>query len=329
MVMRFGRQLENQLPTRILSLTVTVESDIPLPFGYYLYYSRPAGPRARWDSAATEVEAAMALAASTRSSAPRAFWNMRPQYSEAAVPTRTPSVVWTARGPAMSRSRTLAIAAATIAFAVSLAGCGGSGPTSAASAPHASPSTKAGTSATANPHASASPSAPVAGQAQPSPSPSPAPNAASAPLPVKAYDDTSGTLKSSPKDQSAVLATMPGPKGQKCAVVGTGTDVRSGRIAMGNFAAARAAFASSKSVYQAAPSNFYVIPQARKLTKVTLKLTPLTGHGKAFKVSSKQVEEAAQWKYFPVSVQIPAAGLWRFNVTSGTEQGCFEVRFTS
>lgn len=96
---------------------------------------------------------------------------------------------------------------------------------------------------------------------------------------------------------------------------------------MGNFADARAAFHQSKGAYDAAPSFFYVIPQDRDAQRVVVTLTPLSGHGMPIRVASGQVEEAAQWKYFPISVKIPSAGTWRFTVTVGDQHGCFEATF--
>jgi hypothetical protein len=45
-------------------------------------------------------------------------------------------------------------------------------------------------------------------------------------------------------------------------------------------------------------------------------------------VRSRALESAAQWHYFPVHLQIPSRGTWRFQVTIGGDRGCFVASFT-
>lgn len=146
-------------------------------------------------------------------------------------------------------------------------------------------------------------------------------------LAAGSYDDTSGTTARPPRSQKKVLATLPGKGAGGCVQVGGRADVRSGRLAMGNFAQARSTYHQNKGAYDAPPSFFYVIPQLRGVHRVSVTLTRVDGHGTPVKVQSRQVEEAAQWKYFPVSVAIPAPGTWRFSVSSGSAHGCFEADF--
>jgi hypothetical protein len=141
------------------------------------------------------------------------------------------------------------------------------------------------------------------------------------------YDDTSGTRAKSPKNQSAVLTHLPGSTSSGCVAVGKRTDVRSGRMAMGNFADARAAFAQAKTAYDAAQSFFYVIPMSRSVTSVTVTATPLGRGGAPVHVRATDVEQAAQWKYFPIHLTLPSAGGWRFRVTSSSGHSCFDATF--
>ena len=76
------------------------------------------------------------------------------------------------------------------------------------------------------------------------------------------------------------------------------------------------------------PSTIYVIPHSRTATAVTVvasrpgtRVTPVT-------VRSRALESAAQWHYFPVHLQIPSRGTWRFQVTVGGDRGCFVASFT-
>lgn len=144
-----------------------------------------------------------------------------------------------------------------------------------------------------------------------------------------AYDDTSGTPAKAPKNQNAVLTQIPGTKSSSCVAVGTRTDVRSGRMAMGNFADARASFAKAKSAYDAAESFFYVIPMSRSVKSVTVTATRIGGRGAPVRVRSTDVEQAAQWNYFPVNLTLTSAGTWRFRVTSAAGQSCFDARFAT
>jgi hypothetical protein len=147
--------------------------------------------------------------------------------------------------------------------------------------------------------------------------------------PKGSYDDTSGTKAHPPKNQIAVLQHLPGVHASRCVTVGDRTDVRSGSIAMGNFALARQNFRTASSAYNADPSFFYVIPRSRAAKAVTVVATRLGGRHAPVRIRSRQVEQAAQWNYFPIQIQLPNTGTWRFRVTTGAEHGCFDASFTT
>lgn len=122
---------------------------------------------------------------------------------------------------------------------------------------------------------------------------------------------------------------MHGSSSSKCVVVGDQADVRSGAIGMGNFATARETFRKAKgAAYDADPSFFYVIPQSRKLSRVTVTATSSAVKNK-IKFKTSQVEDAAQWKYYPIHIKLTANGTWRFKVVAGGATGCFQAKFTS
>lgn len=146
--------------------------------------------------------------------------------------------------------------------------------------------------------------------------------------PRGAYDDTSGTRASHPRTQAAVLTHLSGPSRSTCVSVGSRSVVRSGLIGMGSFSQARSVFAAAKTPYNAAPSFFYVIPQSRTARAATVvasrpgtRVAPVT-------VRVQDLESAAQWRYFPVHLQIPSRGTWRFQVTVDGDRGCFVASFT-
>lgn len=149
------------------------------------------------------------------------------------------------------------------------------------------------------------------------------------PPPSGHYDDTSGTGAKAPHDQHKAVDKLPGAKKKKCVAVGKKEDVRSGDIAMGNFVTARKQFNQSKDGYSSEPLSLYIIPTSRKQHGV--KVTADQKHGKTrpVEVSSKQMETAAQWKYYPIKIKLPSSGVWRFNVAIGKDRGCFEAKFTS
>jgi hypothetical protein len=141
------------------------------------------------------------------------------------------------------------------------------------------------------------------------------------------YDDDSGTSAQPPKSQAKVLDALPGSKSSSCTEVGSRSTVRSGSFAMGNFVTARQTFKKHKGAYDAPQSFFYVIPAARNLKHVNV--TATSDAGKRVKLSTREVSEAAQWKYFPIHLKIPGAGVWTFRVSSGSKQGCFVAKFSA
>jgi hypothetical protein len=168
------------------------------------------------------------------------------------------------------------------------------------------------------------------GDNPPDSSPSGATSSSARAKPTKgAHDDTSGSQAGPPKNQTAVLARLPGAASERCVEVGSRPDVRSGQVAMGNFALARTNFKAAKSAYDSDPSFFYVVPFSRATRSVTVVATRLGTPAAPVTVHSEQVEHAAQWRYFPIQVQIPTSGTWRFRVTSGTDHGCFDASFTT
>ncbi|MBM6402075.1 hypothetical protein [Phycicoccus sonneratiae] len=168
-------------------------------------------------------------------------------------------------------------------------------------------------SASASSGGSAGPSATSSAPTTPSEIPSPA----TAP-PTLATD--------APGRQDSVLARLPGSSKTGCVEVGTQRDVRSGPMAAGNFADARAAFKASPS----AAFPLYVIPVDVSDEKAALSVTVAQRDGSEAKtVKSATTQTAEQWKYHLVQLSVPAAGTWRITATSGAAKGCWDVSFTS
>jgi hypothetical protein len=218
-----------------------------------------------------------------------------------------------------------AAAVVGVVLAVGLAGCGSSSHGDARADGGTSPTDGQGTSQQSSGHAQNGKSD---GTSDTSPSGGSSPSANTKP-PKGTYDDTSGTRAKKPKNQAAVLKQIPGVAAGRCVNVGSRTDVRSGRTAMGNFVLARKNFGAAKSAYDADPAFFYVVPFSRSARSVTVVATRLGAHSTPVRVSTRQREEAAQWNYFPIQIQIPASGTWRFRVTTGSEHGCFDASFAT
>jgi hypothetical protein len=98
---------------------------------------------------------------------------------------------------------------------------------------------------------------------------------------------------------------------------------------MGDFAQARADYLASHGAYDARPSNFFVIPSSRHARRTTVTITRVGGGAPPIHASANHLEDAAQWKYFPVSAKITRPGSWRFTVRIGASTGCFVARFAS
>ena len=155
-------------------------------------------------------------------------------------------------------------------------------------------------------------------------SPTPASNRVA---PPGSYDDTSGTANGTPRTQTAVLTHLPGPAVARCVVVGARHDVRSGALAMGDFAAARATYAQTNGAYDAQPTHLYVIPESRSTRSATVTLTRIGGGAAPIRVRSDHAADAAQWRFFPVALAITRPGTWRIKAASGSAHGCFVVTF--
>jgi hypothetical protein len=218
--------------------------------------------------------------------------------------------------PRRGAGLTAAVALLTLATA-----CGGhAGGAQASRVPSsATSSVGAGTSASGSSSSSSS-----SGMKGATPTAIPTPTASA---PATTYDDTSGSTAAKPKNQRRVLTGLPGSASGGCVQVGARTDVRSGALAMGNFADARAKFHATKGAYDADPSFFYVIPTSRTAKHLTVRISG--GRGAPVTVHVNHLEDAAQWLYFPVSVKLPHAGRWRFDVVAGAQHGCFEAAFAS
>lgn len=145
--------------------------------------------------------------------------------------------------------------------------------------------------------------------------------------PPGSYDDTSGTTNGIPRTQTAVLTHLPGPAVARCVVVGASHDVRSGALAMGDFAAARATYAQTNGAYDAQPTHLYVIPESRSTRSATLTLTRIGGGAAPIRVRSEHAADAAQWRFFPIALAITRPGTWRIRAASGSAHGCFVATF--
>jgi hypothetical protein len=148
------------------------------------------------------------------------------------------------------------------------------------------------------------------------------------PPPSGAYDDPGGAAPA-PRSQQPVLAHLPGARAQRCVAVGANSAVRSGDLAMGDFAQARADYRAVHGAYDAEPSHFFVIPQSRHARRTTVTITRVGGGAPEIRTSADHLEDAAQWKYFPVTAKITRPGTWRFTVRVGASTGCFVARFAS
>ena len=105
-------------------------------------------------------------------------------------------------------------------------------------------------------------------------------------------------------------------------------DVRSGRLAVGNFANARAVY-EQQGAARPTEVPLYVIPARTSARKAVVKLAPADGSGRAHKISTSARQKADTWTYFAVQVPVPAAGDYRLTATAGGATACFEVTFGS
>jgi hypothetical protein len=146
--------------------------------------------------------------------------------------------------------------------------------------------------------------------------------------PTSAPYSTPGRAPEQQPNQISVLNSLPGHASASCATVGTNSDIRSGSIAAGNFQEARKQYATDIKTTETPQLNLYVIPQnARGMRKLTVTVDP-PGSGPNQTVTSNQVEEADQWRYFALVLPVRDPGAYQLSMTSGANHGCFDVTFS-
>jgi hypothetical protein len=225
-------------------------------------------------------------------------------------------------------SRIAAVGTASLAGALLIAGCGSTHPHAAASTSVAGGSLSApaaGLSSASVPQRTSATAPGAQSSALPPTNPSgPGQNSASLPGPYP----TPGRDPSQAADQSTVLASLPGSTSSTCENVGSYTDLRSGSIAAGNFAHARAQYTESAALTPVPQVDLYAIPRhAAMLTTLTITVDP-TGAGPTKTLTSTSVQQADAWTYFAVQLPVPAPGGYQITMVSGADRGCFLVTFS-
>lgn len=216
-----------------------------------------------------------------------------------------------------STTASAALVGALVALGLVASGCGGSSPSDAGHqaaiarapgqhAPQAAPITPAGTT-----HAAGS-----AGAA----------NHTAAPTQPRGLTPTTRPASGS---QADVVAKLPGSASQSCVVAGTRNQVRAGNIAVGSIADARSQFHQQYATSQAPSVVLTVIPlHSNTMPGLTISMRQLGGAGLTRTVTSHDVESADVWRYYAVSMLVPAAGSWRLTVHAGEDSGCVDVTFS-
>lgn len=119
-------------------------------------------------------------------------------------------------------------------------------------------------------------------------------------------------------DQRAALKNLPGSEDSGCVAVKGESTVRSGAVAAGDFAAARAALQND------GPVPIFFIPENVKGVKsATIKLTSPSGSTK--RVTARSWGEANEWKYISAMLPLDDSGPWTIRASLGDQRGCFTV----
>lgn len=147
------------------------------------------------------------------------------------------------------------------------------------------------------------------------------PAGASAPYPTPA----AGIGPSLHSNQASVLDSLPGSRRMTCAQVGTHTDLRSGSLAVGNFAVARKSYVKQVPITEVPTVFLYLIPQHMRAAKKAV--VTMHGPGTTQRVTSKDVEEAGDWRYFALNLPVSSPGSYQLNIAAGVDRGCFRVTF--
>lgn len=125
--------------------------------------------------------------------------------------------------------------------------------------------------------------------------------------------------------QAAVVDELPGSGGTSCVVAGSRSQVRAGSLAIGSIAEARQQFHQQYATSQAPSVVLTVIPLHAK-TMPGASIT-ITQGGTTRSFTSRAVQSAGVWRYYAVTLLVPASGTWRLQVHAGTDTGCVDVDF--
>ena len=125
--------------------------------------------------------------------------------------------------------------------------------------------------------------------------------------------------------QTDVFERVPGKKSGACVAVGGERDVKSGGFLGGPFDDARKSYGKKREGMKRNQVRLYWVPQHSEPMKgVTV---TATSGGKTVKVTQRNVADAEQWKFYDTNITLPNGGSWRFQVSSGVDQGCFVASF--
>ena len=143
-----------------------------------------------------------------------------------------------------------------------------------------------------------------------------------------AEPDDARAESATPEDgkQEAIFDRVAGNDTQKCVDVGDNRDLRSGEIVGGPFDTAISAWGTEQRDIPNDTVRLYWVPlNSEKMPGVTVVATNERS-GETVKTTRDEYGDAEQWKFYDTSFQLPDAGTWTLEVTSGQDSGCFRIR---
>lgn len=127
-------------------------------------------------------------------------------------------------------------------------------------------------------------------------------------------------------DQGSLLSSLPGTLDQTCVAIKPGLrTVRAGQLALGDFVEAQLRFRKAGDARARGGVSLYVIPLHPTGQPLTVVVT--SPSGTRVRVKTAALEEAGDWKYYPLQVPVNRPGRWRLDASAGQDRGCVLVTF--
>lgn len=125
--------------------------------------------------------------------------------------------------------------------------------------------------------------------------------------------------------QTAVFDRIEGNETGECVDAGSERNVKSGGFMAGPFDDAAKSWGRAGDGLKKNQVRLFWVPlHAKRMPGVTV-VAKHQGSGSRVKVTTKDLGEAEEWKYYSVVIALPKPGVWTLRGASGKDAGCFTL----